>query len=306
CHPSNKKLLNPVNYPVIESDLVFVGVVGLRDLPHGEVHEAIDACRDAGIKVLVITGDNKSTAEAICREIRLFSEGEDLKFRSYIGKEFMALSSTLQKEILSKPGGMVFSRAEPKHKQDIVRMLKEMGEIVAMTGDGVNDPPALKLADIGIAMGITGTEVIGSYVGIATVGIFILWYTKGSFLGINLAEDGHTLGRMISFSDPYDYLSVLVAIEMFNSLNALSEDNNLVRMPPWKNPFLLLAMSVSFGLHFLILYVPFLADVFGIVSLTLKEWYLVILVSTPVVVIDEVLKLVGRSQRWRNKKDKTV
>ncbi|KAF9622734.1 hypothetical protein IFM89_032914 [Coptis chinensis] len=125
-------------------------------------------------------------------------------------------------------------------------------------------------------------------------------------------------GRMISFSDPCDYfsvgkvkamtlsLSVLVAIEMFNSLNALFEDNSLVRMPPWKNPFLLLAMSVSFGLHFLILYVPFLADVFGIVPLTLKEWYLVILVSAPVVVIDEVLKLVGMSQRWRNNKDKTV
>lgn len=108
---------------------------------------------------MVITGDNKSTAEAICREIRLFSEGEDLKQKSYTGKEFMALSSNLQKQILSKSGGMVFSRAEPKHKQDIVRMLKEMGEIVAMTGDGVNDAPALKLADIGIAMGITGTEV---------------------------------------------------------------------------------------------------------------------------------------------------
>ena len=112
---------------------------------------------------MVITGDNKSTAEAICQEINLFSKGEDLRGKSFTGKEFMARSSAEQIEILSKPGGKVFSRAEPRHKQEIVRILKEMGEIVAMTGDGVNDAPALKLADIGIAMGITGTEVIFYY-----------------------------------------------------------------------------------------------------------------------------------------------
>ena len=131
-----------------------------QDPPRDEVHKAIDDCREAGIKVMVITGDNKSTAEAICWEIRLFSEGEQLKEASFTGKEFMALSPSEQIQILSRPGGKVFSRAEPRHKQEIVRMLKEMGEIVAMTGDGVNDAPALKLADIGIAMGITGTEVI--------------------------------------------------------------------------------------------------------------------------------------------------
>lgn len=169
-----------------------------------------------------------------------------------------------------------------------------------------------------------------------------MWYTRASFLGIDLASDGHTLvtlaqlrtwgdcprwenfspspflagGRVISFSNPCDYfsvgkvkamtlsLSVLVAIEMFNSLNALSEDNSLVTMPPWRNPWLLVAMSVSFGLHFLILYIPFLAEVFGIVPLTLNEWFLVIMVSAPVVLIDEILKLVGRRRRWRTPKQK--
>lgn len=91
--------------------------------------------------------------------IQLFSHGENLRGSSFTGKEFMALSSQQQIEILSQDGGKVFSRAEPRHKQEIVRILKEMGEVVAMTGDGVNDAPALKLADIGIAMGITGTEV---------------------------------------------------------------------------------------------------------------------------------------------------
>ncbi|KAI4300186.1 hypothetical protein L6164_033591 [Bauhinia variegata] len=170
------------------------------------------------------------------------------------------------------------------------------------------------------------------YVGLATVGIFIIWYTHGSFLGIDLSGDGHTLvtysqlanwaqcsswknftaspftagAREISFGNPCDYfqtgkvkamtlsLSVLVAIEMFNSLNALSEDGSLLSMPPWVNPWLLLAMSVSFGLHFLILYVPFLAQIFGIVPLSFNEWLLVLVVALPVILIDEILKFVGR------------
>ncbi|MBA0846688.1 hypothetical protein Goshw_005643 [Gossypium schwendimanii] len=452
-HPAHKKLLDPASYSSIESDLVFVGVVGLRDPPRDEVDKAIEDCKAAGIRVMVITGDNKSTAEAICHEIKLFSDGEDVRGNSFTGKEFMALSPSQQIETLSKPGGKVFSRAEPRHKQEIVRMLKEMGEIVAMTGDGVNDAPALKLADIGIAMGITGTGVakeasdmvladdnfstivsavaegrsiynnmkafirymissnvgevisifltaalglpecmipvqllwvnlvtdgppatalgfnppdvgimwkpprksddalidswvlfryltIGSYVGVATVGIFILWYTQASFMGINLVSDGHTLielsqlrnwgecstwsnfsvapytvgdGHLITFSNPCDYftigkvkamtlsLSVLVAIEMFNSLNALSEDSSLLKLPPWRNTWLLVAMSVSFGLHCLILYVPFLANMFGVVPLSLNEWLLVILISIPVVLIDETLKFFGRSRRHRVK-----
>uniref|UniRef100_A0A0D9ZTJ4 P-type Ca(2+) transporter n=1 Tax=Oryza glumipatula TaxID=40148 RepID=A0A0D9ZTJ4_9ORYZ len=443
-HPAHKLLLDPVNYAAIETNLIFTGLAGLRDPPREEVFDAIEDCRAAGIRVMVITGDNKETAEAICREIGVFSHDEDITLKSLTGKEFMALED--KKTLLRRKGGLLFSRAEPRHKQEIVRLLKEDGEVVAMTGDGVNDAPALKLADIGVAMGITGTEVakeasdmvladdnfstivaavgegrsiynnmkafirymissnigevasifltsalgipeglipvqllwvnlvtdgppatalgfnppdkdimkkpprksddslitpwilfrylvIGLYVGIATVGIFVIWYTHGSFMGIDLTGDGHTLvsysqlsnwgqcstwnnftvtpftagARTFTFDDnPCEYfhggkvkattlsLSVLVAIEMFNSLNALSEDTSLLRMPPWVNPWLLLAMSVSFGLHFLILYVPFLAQVFGIVPLSLNEWLLVLLVALPVVLIDEVLKFVGR------------
>lgn len=165
------------------------------------------------------------------------------------------------------------------------------------------------------------------------MGVFIIWYTHSSFFGIDLSADGHSLvtysqlsnwgqcsswegfsvspftagSQVFNFdTNPCDYfqtgkikamtlsLSVLVAIEMFNSLNALSEDVSLFTMPPWVNPWLLLAMSISFGLHFLILYVPFLARVFGIVPLSLNEWLLVLAVALPVILIDEVLKFVGR------------
>nr|DAD17932.1 TPA_asm: hypothetical protein HUJ06_019395 [Nelumbo nucifera] len=385
------------------------------------VHKAIEDCRGVGIRVTVITGDNKNTSEAICREIGVFGPYEDNIF--------------MIRKHLNQNGRLLFSRVEPRHKQEIVKLLKEDGEVVAMTGDGVNDAPALKLVDIGIAMSVLGTEVakeaidmvladdkfstivaivgegrsiynnmeafikdmisnigevasiflttalgipeglipvhllwvnlvtdgppatalgfnppdkdimkkpprrskdslitawilfrylvIGSYVGIATVGVFIIWYTHGSFLGIDLSQDGNTLvtysqlsnwgqcpsgegftvtpftagSQVFSFdANPCDYFQV-GKVKMFNSLNALSEDGSLLTMPPWVNPWLLLAMSVSFGLHFLILYVPFLAQVFGIVPLSLNEWLLVLAVAFPVVLIDEILKFVGKHSK---------
>jgi len=445
-HPAYKSLSDPDKYVEIESDLTFVGLTGLRDPPRPEVTPAIADCHAAGIRIMVITGDNKLTAEAVCHDIGIFVPGQDLEGASLTGSEFLAMGDNERRELLEMKGGICFSRAEPRHKQEIVRLLKGMGEVVAMTGDGVNDAPALKLADIGVAMGIAGTEVakqasdmvladdnfatvvaaveegrsiydnmkafirymissnigevvsiflsaafglpeglipvqllwvnlvtdgppatalgfnkadpdimskpprrandhfitpwilfrwllVGLYVGFATVAVFAAWYTQESVLGINLTGDGHTIvsfnqlknweschtwtgfkvqpftagAETISFDDPCDYfskgkvkastlsLSVLVAIEMFNAANALSEDNSLLTVPVWTNPWLLMAMAVSFGLHFLILYVPALATTFSIVPLSMNEWGLVLIFSLPVIIIDEMLKFIGRN-----------
>jgi P-type Ca2+ transporter type 2C len=131
-------------------DLSFVGLVGLMDPPRAEAHEAIKLCQQAGIAVKMITGDQKITATAIAQELGLI--GEILE-----GKELSAMHpTTLAKRIDTIS---VFSRSAPEQKVQIVKALKTEGHIVAMTGDGVNDAPALKTADIGVSMGITGTDV---------------------------------------------------------------------------------------------------------------------------------------------------
>lgn len=440
-HPAMAKLTKHEHFAQIESNLVFVGLTGMLDPPRPEVAPMIEICQTAGIRVIVITGDNKLTAESICRKIGVFTKNEDVSSKSFTGAEFFSLSSAKQYEILAKAskhnGGLVFSRTEPKHKQLLVKMLKQLGEVTAMTGDGVNDAPALKQADIGIAMGITGTEVakqaadmiladdnfativaaveegraiynnmqafirylissnigevaaifftaalglpeglipvqllwvnlvtdgppatalgfnppdgdimkkpprrandvlingwvffrymvIGIYVGFACVGSFAYWYMY--YEGSN---DGHTLVSYneltnwtkcptwtnfkvndfdgMSFSkNPCAYftegkksastisLSVLVTIEMVNALNALSEDGSLLTVPPWSNPYLILAMIVSFGMHFLILYIDVLAKTFSVTPLDLHEWSIVLAFSLPVILIDEVLKFIGR------------
>jgi len=131
--------------------LVFVGLSGMADPPRHEAKEAVRLCHRAGIQVKMITGDHKLTAEAIARQLGL-GEG-----RTVTGAELQAMDDdTLAREIENIS---VFARIEPIQKLRIVRALKSRGHVVAMTGDGVNDAPALKAADIGVAMGITGTDV---------------------------------------------------------------------------------------------------------------------------------------------------
>jgi Ca2+-transporting ATPase len=135
----------------IRGNLVFVGLAGMADPPREEAKEAIRLCKQAGIKVVMITGDNRVTAESIARQLNLPSG------KSVTGSELQQMSD---EELLRQVREIsVFARIEPLHKLRIVNALKSQGHVVAMTGDGVNDAPALKTANIGIAMGITGTDV---------------------------------------------------------------------------------------------------------------------------------------------------
>lgn len=136
-----------------EKDLIFVGLIGMMDPPRPEVIEALKICEAAHIGVVMITGDHAVTARAIGEEIGLFKKGDEL----VTGDELEAMSEAELNKRIEKI--RIFARVSPSHKVKILKALKKKGHIVAMTGDGVNDAPALKSADIGVAMGITGTDV---------------------------------------------------------------------------------------------------------------------------------------------------
>ncbi|XP_043940121.1 sarcoplasmic/endoplasmic reticulum calcium ATPase 2-like [Protopterus annectens] len=403
-----------------EVDLTFVGCVGMLDPPRKEVAAAIRMCRQAGIRVIMITGDNKGTAVAICRRIGIFGPDEAVGNKAFTGREFDELSLAMQKAVSQE--ARCFARVEPSHKSKIVEYLQSYSEVTAMTGDGVNDAPALKKAEIGIAMG-SGTAVaksasemvladdnfstivaaveegraiynnmkqfirylissnvgevvcifltaalgmpealvpvqllwvnlvtdglpamalgfnppdldimskpprnhkeplisgwlffryliIGCYVGAATVGAAAWWfmasedgpkinfYQLSHYLQCN-SEKTEFVGVHCSvFESPVPMtmaLSVLVTIEMCNALNSLSENQSLLKMPPWDNMWLLGAICLSMSLHFLILYVDPLPVVFHISPLNLEQWVTVLKMSLPVILLDEVLKFLARN-----------
>lgn len=136
----------------IEQDMVFTGLAGMIDPPREEAKEAIKRCDQAGVKSVMITGDHKTTAVAVARELGLLKEGLTLT-----GVELDGLSQEELEDMVERIE--VYARVSPAHKLRVVEALAKRGHVVAMTGDGVNDAPALKKADIGIAMGITGTDV---------------------------------------------------------------------------------------------------------------------------------------------------
>lgn len=147
------ELPTQINSNTIENDLIFAGLVGMIDPPREGVKEAVNVCRKAGIKTVMITGDHIATARAIAKDLGILRKND----LAVTGAELDQISdSTLQKNIMQYS---VFARVSPEHKVRIVKAFRSTGAVVAMTGDGVNDAPALKNADIGIAMGLNGTDV---------------------------------------------------------------------------------------------------------------------------------------------------
>lgn len=418
-NPLLKTAKTTTEYTKLEQNMTLIGLVGMLDPPRPEVVHSISKCRSAGIRVVVITGDNQNTAETICRQIGIFGADEDLTGKSYTGRQFDDLSESEKLDVAKRAS--LFSRTEPAHKSKLVDLLQQAGEVVAMTGDGVNDAPALKKADIGVAMG-SGTDVaklaadmvladdnfatiesaveegrsiynntqqfirylissnigevvsifltaaagmpealipvqllwvnlvtdglpatalsfnppdhdvmkrqprkrdealvggwlffrymvIGTYVGAATVFGYAWWFMfnpagpqisfwqlthfhrcSSQFPEIGCQMFADNSARSASTVS----LSILVVIEMLNAMNALSSSESLLTLPLWENMMLIYAIMLSMALHFALLYLPFLQGLFSVAPLDWSEWKAVLLISAPIILIDEVLKFIER------------
>ncbi|MEM4554490.1 MAG: calcium-translocating P-type ATPase, PMCA-type [Candidatus Anstonellaceae archaeon] len=193
----------------VEKDLIFVGLVSMEDPPRPEAAEAVSLCQMAGIRVVMITGDSLSTAKAIAAKVGLLKEGME----AVDGSQLEGTSESEFRKILSKAA--VFARVTPEQKYRIVSTFMKMRHIVAVTGDGVNDAPAIKKADIGVAMGVTGTDV--------TKEVADIVLTDDNFYSIvNAVRYGRTIFNNIKSFVRYQISTNVAALSLMFSAPALS------------------------------------------------------------------------------------
>jgi P-type Ca2+ transporter type 2C len=372
-----------------ETDMTFLGLIGMIDPPRPEAKAAIKECFEAGIRVVMITGDHPLTAQAVARELGLLRDG-----RLVTGAELEVMNDEELGQAVNEIE--VYARVSPAHKLRVVTALKERGEIAAMTGDGVNDAPALKKADIGIAMGITGTDVtkeaaamtltddnFASIVAAVEEGRAIfsnikkyLMYLLSSNIGeiglmagasllglplplsavqilyVNLATDGlpalalavdpperdlmkrpprdprsgiftrpvvalmltgglwstiinlslfiwaRNSGRSVEEAMTMTFVA-LVLIQFFKAYNFRSDRHSVLRRP-FANKWLNIAILWELLLLALIVYVPYLHDMFDTFSLTLNDWLIIIALSATVSPVLEFVKWMER-RGWLGK-----
>jgi Ca2+-transporting ATPase len=356
----------------VERDLTFVGLVAMIDPPREEVRQAMQACATAGIRTVMVTGDHKNTAIAIASQLGFFEEGQT----ALSGEELDRMSQEHLEQQVDRIS--VFARVSPEHKLRVVRAWRSRGQVVAVTGDGVNDAPAVKEADIGVAMGITGTDVTkqvsdmvitddnfasivaaveegrGIYDNIKKFVHYLLSCNTGEILvmfvssavgwkapllpiqilWVNLVTDG--LPALALGVDPVDphimkkpprptdepvvtrkagllmltqgtfiaacsllafafvlfwenegiarartaCFVVLSCSQLFHAFNCRSQTVSLFKLGIFTNSKLILAALISFALQMAVVYIPGVSDIFKTEPLGVRDWLLVIAISS--------------------------
>jgi len=267
-----------------------VGLQGMIDPPRDEVRDAIDRCGNAGVRSVMITGDYALTAQAIAHQLGI--EGDAVNGEALEKMNDEALTETVKRI-------SIFSRVNPEHKIRIVRALRETGEVVAMSGDGINDAPALKEADIGIAMGIAGTDVTketadmvllddrftsivkaveqgrGIYENIKKFVNYLLSSNLGEVLILFLA-------MMIGFRDASGTIVMLelVRVTMIRSR---------YRLAFFSNGYLIGAIAVSVLLQVAVVYIPVMNIVFKTSALTPHHWVYIFAVMVVTFIIGTII-----------------
>ncbi|WNY22827.1 Calcium-transporting ATPase 1 [Methanimicrococcus hongohii] len=378
----------------VENDLIFCGMSGMIDPARPEVKETIQVCRKAGIIPVMITGDHKTTAVAIANDLGLLDDDRI----AIMGADLEEMDDAEFDEKITQIG--VYARVSPEHKVRIVDAWQKRGKIVAMTGDGVNDAPALKSADIGVGMGITGTDVakgtadmvltddnfativiavkegrgifdnihktvsfllssnIGEVIAIlaATVmgftllsPIHILWvnlvtdtfpalalgveppeedimerqprdqkipFLTGSqwfnifligLVGAILTLTAYFIGSRTSAQTGITMaFMTLGLIQLFAALGFQSERQSIFKIHPKQHPYLWLAFFGSAALQVVIVFVPFLRDIFGLTALTITEWALILVLCFVMLLFIEFRKAIFRYMHNKKHEAQTV